>query len=70
MLCHPDDQPSIGLIICRGKKGLVAAYALRDMCKPIGVTEHRLIQALPEKLKGRLPTVEELEAELGDREQE
>lgn len=66
LLRHPDDQPSIGLIICRGKKGLVAEYALRDMNKPIGIAEHRLRATLPEKLKGQLPTVEELESELKD----
>jgi len=67
---HADDQPSIGLIICRGKKGLVAEYALRDMGKPIGIAEHRLSHTLPEILEGRWPTVEELEAELGDQERD
>ncbi len=63
-LRHPDDQPSIGLIICRGRKGLIAEYALRDMTKPMGVAEHRLSQVLPEQLHGQLPTIEQLEAEL------
>lgn len=63
-LRHPDDQPSIGLIVCRGRKGLVAEYALRDLNKPMGIVDHRLGAALPEQLRGRLPTVEELEAEL------
>lgn len=39
-------------------------YALRDLNKPIGVSEFRLTEALPEKLKGQLPTIEELESEL------
>ncbi|RQW81704.1 MAG: DUF1016 domain-containing protein [Methylococcus sp.] len=64
LLRHPDDQPSIGLIICRGRKGLIAEYALRDMGKPIGIAGHRLRQGLPERLKGQLPTVEQLESEL------
>lgn len=66
LLRHPDDKPSIGLIICRGKKGLVAEYALRDMAKPMGIAEHQLTEALPERLKGQLPTIEELEAELSE----
>lgn len=66
LLRHPDDQPSIGLIICSGKKGLVAEYALRDMSKPMGIAEHQLTEALPETLKGQLPTIEELESELKD----
>ncbi|MCC7142225.1 MAG: DUF1016 family protein [Candidatus Eisenbacteria bacterium] len=64
MLRHPDDQPSIGLIICKGKKGLVAEYALRDMGKPMGIARLSLSDALPETLRGQLPTIEELESEL------
>jgi len=67
MLRHPDDQPSIGLIICRNKKGLIAEYALRGMHKPMGVAEHLLSRTLPEKLKGQLPTIEELEVELAEK---
>ncbi len=66
MMRHPEDHPSIGLIICRGRNGLVAEYALRDMGKPIGIASHQLRQALPEQLRGQLPTIEELEAALGD----
>ncbi|WP_395947381.1 PDDEXK nuclease domain-containing protein [Caedibacter taeniospiralis] len=58
------DNPSIGLILCRSKVGVVAEYALRDMTKPIGLAEYRLEDALPENLKTALPTIEELEAEL------
>ncbi len=60
------DQPTIGLILCREKNRLVAEYALRDVAKPIGVAdfETRLLQSLPEHLRGSLPTVEELEQEL------
>ena len=64
LLRHPDDQPSIGLILCKSKNGVVAEYALRDMKKPIGVAEHQLTEALPKPLQGQLPTVEQLEAEL------
>jgi len=64
LLRHPDDQPSIGLILCKTRDRVVAEYALRDVAKPIGVSEYQLAEALPEKLKGALPTIEELESEL------
>ena len=65
-LRHPDDQPSIGLILCKTRDRIVAEYALRDFSKPIGVSEYQLAAALPEKLKGTLPTIEELESELSE----
>lgn len=67
LLRHPDDKPSIGLLLCRSKNRLEVEYALRDLKKPIGVAEWetRIVAALPEELKGSLPTVEEIEAELG-----
>ncbi|HTX39889.1 MAG TPA: PDDEXK nuclease domain-containing protein [Bryobacteraceae bacterium] len=65
LLRHPDDQPSIGMILCKTRNRFVAEYALRDINKPIGISEYRLAESLPEKLKGSLPTIEELESELG-----
>ena len=67
---HPDDQPSIGLILCRTRNRVVAEYAVRDINKPIGVVEWqtRLVKALPKQLRGSLPTIAELEAELGKNE--
>jgi predicted nuclease of restriction endonuclease-like (RecB) superfamily len=59
------DQPSIGLVLCKEKNKVVVEYALRDTTKPIGVSAYRLLERLPAKLKGSLPTVAELEAELG-----
>jgi predicted nuclease of restriction endonuclease-like (RecB) superfamily len=64
LLRQPGDQPSIGIILCRAKNRFVAEYALRDVQKPIGVSDFELTTALPEQLKGSLPTIEELEAEL------
>lgn len=66
LLRHPDDKPSIGLLLCRSKNKLVAEYALRGIKKPMGVAEWetRITKSLPEELKGSLPTVEEIEAEL------
>jgi predicted nuclease of restriction endonuclease-like (RecB) superfamily len=63
---RPDDHPSIGVILCKEKNRVVAEYALRDTTKPIGVSAYRLAEQLSERLRGRLPTVDELEAELGD----
>lgn len=65
-LRHPDDQPSIGIILCKGRNSYEVEYALRGVSTPIGVTgyELALTKALPEDLKSSLPTVEELEAEL------
>ena len=61
----PEDQPSIGLVLCRDRNNLVAEYALRDLGKPIGIARYALAGTLPEALKASLPTVEEVEAELG-----
>ena len=58
---HPDDQPSIGIILCKSKNQVIAEYALRDMNKPIGVSAYQLQDALPPQMKGSLPTIEELE---------
>jgi hypothetical protein len=66
LLRHPDDKPTIGLLLCRSKNELVVEYALRGAGKPIGVAqwETKLVEQLPPELKGSLPTVEEIEAEL------
>lgn len=64
-LRHSDDQPSIGIILCKRKNKVVAEYALRDTSKPIGVSAFRLTETLPETFKSSLPTVEDLEEELG-----
>ena len=66
LLRHADDQPSIGLILCKSKNQVIVEYTLRDMRKPIGVAEYQLTQALPEHLQLSLPTIEELEAALND----
>jgi hypothetical protein len=58
------DEPSIGLILCKTKDGLVAEYALRDSSKPIGIAEYRINEALPANIKGEMPSIEELEAEI------
>lgn len=61
---HSSDNPTIGLILCKSKNNVLAEYALRDMTKPIGLSEYRLTKNLPKKLQTLLPTIEELESEL------
>lgn len=65
-LRHPDDGPSIGLILCKTKNSLTAEYTLRNSQSPIGVSEYRLAEPLPEDLQKNLPTIEKLEKELQD----
>ncbi|MEL6462559.1 MAG: PDDEXK nuclease domain-containing protein, partial [Cyanobacteria bacterium J06621_15] len=64
LLRHPDDKPTIGIILCKSKNRTIVEYGLRDMNKPIGVSTYQLRDGLPEQLKDNLPTVKELEAEL------
>jgi predicted nuclease of restriction endonuclease-like (RecB) superfamily len=64
LLRHPDDNPTIGIILCKSKNKAVAEYALRDINKPIGISTHQLRGKLPEMLQGNLPTIEALESEL------
>src|SRR5436309_5369549 len=60
LLRHPDDKPSIGLLLCRSKNKIVVEYALRSLKRPIGVAqwETRIVKSLPKILEGSLPTVE------------
>ena len=64
LLKRDDDQPTIGLLLCRDKNNIEVEFALRDMNKPMGVSEYTLVEALPDNLKGALPTVEEIENDL------
>jgi predicted nuclease of restriction endonuclease-like (RecB) superfamily len=64
LLKTPQDNPSIGLLLCEKKDRVVAEYALRDLNKPIGVSEYELSKALPAEIKGNLPTIDEIEAEI------
>lgn len=65
-LRQKDDQPSIGIVLCKSKNRLIVDYALRDAHKPIGVAAYKLTKALPKNLKGTLPTTKELEEEILD----
>lgn len=59
------DNPTIGLLLCKSKNKVVAEYALRDKSQPMGVAEYQLLAALPEELKTSLPSIEQIERELG-----
>ena len=67
LMRHSDDKPTIGLLLCRSKNRLIVEYALRDLKKPIGVAQWqtKIVKSLPKELRGSLPTIEELEKELG-----
>jgi predicted nuclease of restriction endonuclease-like (RecB) superfamily len=61
LLRHPDDQPTIGLILCKTKSRMVAEYTLQGQQKPIGVASYR---TMPAHLRGTLPSPREIEAGL------
>lgn len=64
-LRNEGDQPTIGLLLCKSKDRLVAEYALSDIQKPMGLSTYTLSHTLPEALQGKLPSIEQLERELG-----
>lgn len=59
-----EDNPTIGILLCKKKDKIEAEYALRDINKPMGISEYRLTDAIPENIKTNLPSIEELEEEL------
>lgn len=63
-LRHPQDQPTIGIILCKSRNKTVIEYALRDMNQAIGVSTYHLGEPLPEQLQACLPTAEQLQQEL------
>lgn len=66
ILCHPDDKPTIGLLLVKGKNETVVEYSLAGYQNPIGVAEwkNQIAKALPEELRSSLPSIEEIEKEL------
>jgi predicted nuclease of restriction endonuclease-like (RecB) superfamily len=66
LLRHPDDKPSIGIILCKTRSRVIAEYALRQLARPVGVARYvtKLVAALPDDLKGKLPTVAQIQTEL------
>jgi predicted nuclease of restriction endonuclease-like (RecB) superfamily len=63
------DNPTIGILICKSKNDMVVEYALKDVHKPIGVSEYIITKNLPKEFKSSLPSIEEIEAELDSFEQ-
>lgn len=59
------DGPTIGLLLCKSKNKVVAEYALRDKAQPLGIAEYRLLESLPAELRTSLPSIEQIESELG-----
>ncbi|MEZ4772560.1 MAG: PDDEXK nuclease domain-containing protein [Bacteroidia bacterium] len=64
LLRHPSDNSTIGLILCQNNNKIFAEYALKDINKPIGISEYELTRILPAAIQSSLPSIEELEKEL------
>ena len=58
------DNPTIGLILCKGKNEVVAEYSLQGYKSPIGIAEYTLSKMIPEEIKSELPSIEEIEEKL------
>lgn len=69
-LCREGDNRTIGLLLCKTKDRIKAEYALRDIQKPIGVSDYELGQALPKDFRSSLPSIEEIEKGLNEWNQE
>ena len=61
LIKRDDDKPTLGILLCRDKNNIEAEFALRDINKPMGISEFQLTEILPENLKANMPTIEELE---------
>jgi hypothetical protein len=65
VLRGPEDRPTIGLLLCQDKAGLIAEYAIKDIDKPIGVSEYRLVRELPAELADLLPSADDIAHRIG-----
>lgn len=61
---HAQDNPTIGLLLCKSKNKVVAEYALGDKSQPMGIAEYKLLESLPAELQTSLPSIEQIEQEL------
>ena len=61
---HAQDNPTIGLLLCKSKNKIVAEYALGDKTQPMGIAEYKLLESLPPELQTSLPSIEQIEREL------
>ena len=62
---HAQDNPTIGLLLCKSKNKVVAEYALGDKTQPMGIAEYKLLESLPAELQTSLPSIEQIEREMG-----
>ncbi len=62
---NEQDNPTIGLLLCKSKNKVVAEYALGDKTQPMGIAEYKLLESLPAELQTSLPSIEQIENELG-----
>ncbi len=67
MLRNEHDNPSIGILLCKERDKLTAEYALRDINKPIGVSEYRLSDFVPQELADTLPSAEDIEKRIKEK---
>lgn len=70
VLNTPQENPAIGLLVCRGKNAPLAKYLLGKIDMPIGVSDYELLRKVPDDFKSQLPTIEEIEAELANMERD
>lgn len=61
---EPEENPSIGIILCAGSKRIEVEYALRSINRPVGVAEYTLTKDLPTELAGKLPNAKQIEDEI------
>lgn len=61
-----EDNATIGLLLCKEKDNFTAEYALKDINKPIGVSEYKLLEDMPEYLQSQLPRAEDIELHIKD----
>ncbi len=64
ILKKDEDKPTIGLLLCQSKNNIVAEYSLKDMSKPMGVSEYRITGELPKELKEQLPSIEDIQTRI------
>jgi len=64
ILRHETDNPTIGILLCKSKDKVIAEYALKDISKPMGISEYKITQSIPKNLKTSLPSIEDIEKEL------
>jgi predicted nuclease of restriction endonuclease-like (RecB) superfamily len=62
----PDENPSIGIVLCKTKNQTIVEYALRESNKPIGVTQYKIVKTLPDEMKNLLPTPEQITKTLSE----